>query len=230
MRLNIDLIQGKNKNVFFTSDFHCFHQNVIRFDSRPFSNLDEMHLAIEEGWNEVVGKDDIVIYNGDLSFARAEDKPSVVRLLNRLNGTIHFVLGNHDKIDEIKKIPRFASINDYLEVRIAEMTPNGKIETLFCCMHYPIREWNKTHHGSYMIHGHSHMALLNSETKWLSEMNEFAKYIPEEDVEEFTSLINKHYLYNKRIFDVGCMGTNYKPISYKEIIKLGRNKEYGIHH
>jgi hypothetical protein len=74
------------------------------------------------------------------------------------------------------------------------------------------------------------MNLLKSETNWLSEMNEFTKYMPEEDVEKFTSLINQHFLYNKRIFDVGCMGSNYKPISYKEIIKLGRNKEYGIHH
>jgi len=67
MRLNIDLTQNKKeKNVFFTSDFHCFHQNVIRFDGRPFANIDEMHLAIEKGWNEVVGEEDIVIYLGDL--------------------------------------------------------------------------------------------------------------------------------------------------------------------
>lgn len=196
MRLDLNLTQTNNKqNVYFTSDFHLFHKNVIRFDNRPFNNVDEMHIAIEEGWNEVVQPQDIVIYLGDLSFAKREDKKYVSEMLNRLNGTIHFVLGNHDKYFEIKEISRFASVQDYLEVRIKhiENEMNKSIETLFCRMHYPIYSWNKSHRGSFMVHGHCHGNLHHGE--------------------------EASFYDNRRVIDVGCMLHNYKPISYSDVME-----------
>ncbi|MEK6882675.1 MAG: hypothetical protein AABY22_23840, partial [Nanoarchaeota archaeon] len=89
MRLNIDLTQGKERKVFFTSDFHLFHVNVLKYDNRPFDNVHDMHVAIETRWNEVVGPNDIVIYLGDLSFARKEDKAYVEGMMHSLNGEIH---------------------------------------------------------------------------------------------------------------------------------------------
>lgn len=191
MRLNIDLTQGKEKKVFFTSDFHLFHQNVLKFDNRPFNDVHEMHTAIETRWNEVVGPNDIVIYLGDLSFARKEDKVYVEGMMHGLNGEIHFVMGNHDKWEDIKKFTIFKSQQDYLEVRISEMVDGKKIERMFACMHYPIYSWNKKHHGHYMVHGHCHLNLNEGE---------FHK--------------------ENRIIDVGCMGYNYTPITHLEIIKL----------
>jgi calcineurin-like phosphoesterase family protein len=196
MRLDINLTQENNKqNVYFTSDFHLFHKNVIRFDNRPFDNVDKMHIAIEEGWNEVVQPQDIVIYLGDLSFARREEKQTVEDILNRLNGTIHFVLGNHDKYFDIKQMPRFKTVQDYLEVRIKHFDDKtGKVvETLFCCMHYPIYSWNKSHHGSFMIHGHCHGNLHHGE--------------------------DASFYDNRKVIDVGCMLHDYKPISYLDIME-----------
>lgn len=194
MRLDIDLTQGKIvRNVYFTTDFHLFHQNVIKFDSRPFPNLEEMHDDIEKKWNETVTMNDIVIYIGDLSFARREDKILVNKMMNRLNGTIHFVLGNHDKYDEIKKMPRFASVQDYLEVRITRLVDSIREETLFCVMHYPIYSWNKKHHGSYMVHGHCHGNLHHGE--------------------------EASFYDNRRVIDVGCMLHDYRPISYTDVIQ-----------
>ena len=204
MRLNINLTEGKIKrNVFFTSDFHCFHKNVIRFDDRPFSSVDEMHIAIENGWNEVVGPDDIVVYLGDLSFAKREEKEAVNAFVSRLNGSIHFVLGNHDKYDEIIKNTTFKSVSDYLEVRITHLVDNVSVKTLFCCMHYPIYSWNKSHHGSIMVHGHCHMNLSDTE---------FHK--------------------THRIIDVGCMDWNYKPLSFLEVLNEVNSKNLidVIHH
>lgn len=204
MRLDIDLTQGNTeRNIFFTSDFHLFHQNVLKFDNRPFNDIHEMHISIEEGWNEVVGPDDTVIYIGDLSFARGDDKLFVEGMMYNLNGTIHYVMGNHDKLEDIKKISKFSSIQDYLEVRVKHNQPNPnlngaliKTETLFCCMHYPIFEWNKKHHGSYHLHGHSHGNIYNGD--------------------------EKGYYDGRRVMDVGCMLHDYKPVSYKTVIdKLG---------
>ena len=201
MRLQIDLTQGKKVvNVYFTSDFHLFHQNVIKFDNRPFTNVQEMHAEIEKKWNETVTPDDIVIYLGDLSFARREDALLVNEMLKRLNGTIHFVMGNHDKIEDIRKTSRFASIQDYLEVRITHNVDSDihigakvKVETLFCCMHYPIYSWNKKHHGSYMVHGHCHGNLHHGE-----------------DVSFYDG---------RRVIDLGCMLHDYTPIDYKNIME-----------
>jgi len=195
MRLNLDLTQKNNEfDVFFTTDFHLFHNNVIRFDNRPFKDVHEMHVAIEERWNEVVGPKDVVIYLGDLSFARREDKQYVENMLDRLNGTMHFVLGNHDKYDEIKKMSRFVSVQDYLEVRINHFdNSDSRVETLFCCMHYPIYSWNKAHHGSYHIHGHCHGNLHHGE--------------------------DASFYNNRRVIDVGCMLHDYRPISYKEVME-----------
>lgn len=194
MRLDINLTQPNDKrNVFFTSDFHLFHNNVLKFDNRPFVDVHEMHVAIEGGWNEVVNPNDIVIYLGDLSFARREDKASVDALLSRLNGTIHFVMGNHDKFDEIKKMSRFQSVQDYLEVKIKHIDNYNVAEKMFCCMHYPIYSWNKSHHGSYHVHGHCHGNLHHGE--------------------------DASYYWNRRAIDVGCMLHDYKPISYLQVIE-----------
>ncbi len=199
MRLNIDLTQGKTqKNVYFTADFHLFHHNVLKFDKRPFNDVHQMHQVIEQRWNETVKPDDIVIYLGDLSFARREDNDYVNNMLKRLNGKIHFIMGNHDKIDDIRKVPNLESIQDYLEVRITHMQhENGigdkKVETLFCCMHYPIYSWNKKHHGSYHAHGHCHGNLHHGE--------------------------EASFYDGRRVIDVGCMLHDYRPISYNQIIK-----------
>lgn len=224
MRLNIDLSQGKVKNkVFFISDYHLFHNNVLKFDNRPFADVHEMHIAIEERWNSVVGKDDTVIYLGDLSFGKKNDNTFIEGLFWRLNGHIHFVLGNHDKFENIKSLPRIETVSDYLEVRVTEMGDvNGKeqrIETLFCCMHYPIYSWNKKHHdNSFLIHGHSHQNLVESENEWIMKINNFTKYIPEEFKTVFTSLINEKKFYDGRVVDASCSGWDYTPISHKTII------------
>jgi len=203
-----------------------YHNNVLKFDDRPFNDVHEMHIAIEERWNEVVGPNDIVIYLGDLSFARGDDKSFVEGMINNLNGTIHYVLGNHDKPEDIKKIGKFASVNDYLEVRIKDKPSesDSNIETLFCCMHYPILEWNKKHHGnSFMIHGHCHMNLFNNDKDWFDNISEFSKYIPKEQLDEYNKLVGIKHYYKGKVFDVGCMGWDYRPVSYLEISSLGKD-------
>ena len=49
MRINV-----ANQNVYFTSDFHFYHTNIIRFDNRPFRNVDEMNETIVGNWNDKI--------------------------------------------------------------------------------------------------------------------------------------------------------------------------------
>ena len=48
--------------VFFTSDTHFYHGNIIRFCNRPFKDVEMMNETIISNWNDTVGQDDIVFH------------------------------------------------------------------------------------------------------------------------------------------------------------------------
>lgn len=48
--------------VFFTSDTHFYHGNIIRFCNRPFKDVEVMNETIISNWNNTVGQDDIVFH------------------------------------------------------------------------------------------------------------------------------------------------------------------------
>ncbi len=50
--------------VFFTSDTHFNHTNIIRFCSRPFKDVEHMNETLIANWNRVVGPDNIVFHLG----------------------------------------------------------------------------------------------------------------------------------------------------------------------
>jgi calcineurin-like phosphoesterase family protein len=81
-------------NIFFTSDTHFCHSNIIEFCGRPFKDVEEMNEALISNWNKVVGPTDIVYHLGDFCFAGSVEWHSI---LSRLNGRIHLIIGNHDE-------------------------------------------------------------------------------------------------------------------------------------
>ena len=79
--------------VYFTSDTHFYHSNIIGFCKRPFKNVEDMNETLIENWNRVVGQDDIVFHLGDFCLGGSHEW---TKILNRLNGKIYLILGNHD--------------------------------------------------------------------------------------------------------------------------------------
>lgn len=128
------------------SDTHFGHQNVIKYDNRPFKNAAAMDAALITNWNNVVKPNDIVYHLGDFAF-HAEDM--VCNILNQLNGRKILILGNHDKVMRTDIVSKyFEKITNYLEVY--------EDKQLICMFHYPIAEFNKAHRGAFHIHGHCH--------------------------------------------------------------------------
>lgn len=84
--------------IFFTSDLHFGHYNVIQYCNRPFDTVEQMNEYMVEKWNEVVGPDDIVYVLGDFAMGPQEN---VVKYGPRLNGIKFLVPGNHDRCHEI---------------------------------------------------------------------------------------------------------------------------------
>lgn len=51
--------------TYYISDLHLGHENVIRFDNRPFDSVEEMNETLVNNWNSVVTNADHVYHLGD---------------------------------------------------------------------------------------------------------------------------------------------------------------------
>jgi calcineurin-like phosphoesterase family protein len=132
------------KRTFYTADNHFGHANIIKYQNRPFADVEEMNRVMIENWNAVVGIDDIVYHLGDFALMPAD---RIEKLLMRLNGEIHIIWGNHDK--ETRRVKHlFDSYSDIKYIR------DDGHDIVLC--HYGMRVWNKSHHGSLHFYGHSH--------------------------------------------------------------------------
>lgn len=81
------------KPTFFSSDWHCGHENVLKHDERPFKDIDHMHETLITRYNAAVPHNGICYFLGDMG-----NRPDDIRkVITRLNGTKVLILGNHDK-------------------------------------------------------------------------------------------------------------------------------------
>ena len=81
---NMELKYNSNDvNLFFTSDTHFWHSNIIKYCNRPFMDIEEMNEEIIKRWNDKIEKDDLVFHLGDFAFCGPSQYKT---LLERLNG------------------------------------------------------------------------------------------------------------------------------------------------
>lgn len=137
-------------NLFFTSDLHFGHKNIIKFCNRPFSSVEEMNDGLVARWNDVVKPNDTVWVLGDFAFTNIDH---IKEILERLNGNIHMVLGNHDH--EIIKY-RNQLLNSGLVKEICDYKELRMYGQKICLFHFAQRTWNAAHHGAWHLFGHTH--------------------------------------------------------------------------
>ena len=135
--------------IYFSSDLHFYHKNIIEYCNRPFVNVDEMNQTIISNFRNVVTDNDLLILVGDISFGNEDE---TYYAISHLPGTKILVRGNHDKvIDESSKIQslfhRIANLYEFYD---------KPTKSYFVACHYPMFHWNKSHKGSYHVHGHNH--------------------------------------------------------------------------
>lgn len=70
-------------NIFFSSDLHFGHKNIIKYCTRPFESVEEMNKKLIENWNSVVTNDDTVFFLGDAGFGSVT---KICECVKRLNG------------------------------------------------------------------------------------------------------------------------------------------------
>lgn len=137
-------------NVWATSDLHFGHSNNIIYSNRPTTPEEQEDWIISQ-LSKFIKPGDIVYHMGDFAFGPLGKYTDIVRIMSKLPGDWNFIIGNHDKENQLKaasKGTRHNVIGSYHEKKIYGKT--------FIMFHYPIENWNKKHYGSIHLHGHIH--------------------------------------------------------------------------
>ena len=179
------------EKIFFTSDTHFHHENIMRYCNRPFSSIEEHDEALVNNWNSVVPEDGIVYHLGDVGFA---PRKYMSDLLDRLNGKKILIIGNHDWR---RVVADFQFANKF-ELMTQQM--NLKIENQHIILnHYPMLcysgTYRKKNEMTWQLFGHVHSGPLSNKGK---------------DDNRLTMLFPAQY-------DVGVDNNNFKPISFYEV-------------
>lgn len=131
--------------VHFTADTHFGDPRALRFDHRPFPDLDAHDEGLIAAWNAAVAPGDVVWHLGD--FALGPPPERIAEILARLHGEKHLITGNNDG-------PATLAASGWASVRAyAEIAVEGR--ALVLC-HYAFRTWNGIGRGALNLHGHSH--------------------------------------------------------------------------
>lgn len=133
--------------LYFTSDLHFYHDNIIKHTNRPFINAEEMNNTLIERWNSKISFNDDVYILGDFTMKGPE---LATEVLLKLKGKKYLIRGNHDRFVNHYDfdLSQFIWVKDY-----AEIVYNN---TQFILFHYPILEWKGYFKGSIQLHGHQH--------------------------------------------------------------------------
>lgn len=118
---------------YYFSDMHFGHNNIIRFDGRPFTDTEQMREAIINNWNERVKDEDTVYVLGDAFF---KGEAASIEIMERLNGHKRLIRGNHDRVRG-KLSLHWDAINDYDEIK------DGEYQVVLS--HYPMMFYNRQH-------------------------------------------------------------------------------------
>lgn len=144
-------------NVFFTSDLHLGHKNIIEYSKCPFKDVEEMDEMLVKNWNDVVRPGDRVYLLGDFYLGRADDEGlAAAGFAKRLMGQKYMIWGNHDK--RIRRSKAFQAFQDeFIWCKDLDQIEVDSQKIILC--HFAMLTWNQSHRGSWMLHGHSHGSL-----------------------------------------------------------------------
>jgi calcineurin-like phosphoesterase family protein len=154
--------------LYFTSDQHFGHANIIGYCHRPFADVDRMREWFVDLWNWVVEPDDVVWVLGDVALGRLEETLPIV---SALKGHKVLVPGNHDRCWRGHRKP--SKRQAYLDAGFEEILDGDQVLTIggqqVLVSHFPYRgtgdqeglderyrEFKPVDEGAWLLHGHVH--------------------------------------------------------------------------
>ena len=197
MKSNIQTLYSieESNNIFFTSDTHFQHENILKYCNRPFANIKEHDEELIRRWNEKIPEDGIVFHLGDVCFGHNKRNSEI---LKQLHGTIHLVIGNHDWKNVVEQQSwRFESMNQQLKIKI------GNKDIIL--NHYPLLTFAGAWKGlqaTWQLFGHVHSSPYTAQGL---------------DHQRLNMLFTTQY-------DVGVDNNNFTPVSFTEVSQIIENQ------
>lgn len=188
---NQTFVFNDGTKVWFTSDTHFHHDNILKFCNRPFQDVKEMNECMIETWNELIGPEDTVFHLGDFCFGGSSNW---LDILPRLNGHIHLILGNHDvKNIRVQYLDYFESVSFQQQIIV-----EGRSIYL---NHYPFLTWGGMYrdadHQVWQLFGHVH----SKNGSGGADSGRLQYLLPIQ-------------------YDVGVDNNIYEPLNFKEVEKI----------
>lgn len=150
------------ERVWVWSDLHLFHTNILRYSSRPFGSIQEMHDTLWANAFASVGDTDWLLFVGDLSFGQPD---ATAAWMASLPGRKVNIMGNHDVQGACSKVSPFhlgfeaiAESQDWRAPKGLVDAEGQPIDRLWIT-HYPLYSgW--VPEGVAHVHGHLHQHRL----------------------------------------------------------------------
>lgn len=183
--------------IWFTSDTHFFHRNVIEYCNRPWHTVEEMNEGLIERWNARVKKNERIYVLGDFCFGGAKRSKEI---LDRLNGHKILILGNHDGPAHKMLAAGFAEVYENHRITL----PNGQSVLL---SHFP-------------YHPHT----LGEEDYWRIYKHD-TRYLHKRIVDDGESILLHGHVHTQwkcqgRQINVGADVWDWAPVSHEQIQNL----------
>lgn len=153
------------KNIFFISDTHFGHANMLTFINydgtrmRPFSSIEDCDEFMIENWNKVVKPTDRIYHLGDVVY-KCSNRDEIMQ---RLNGEKILIKGNHDK-DQLGWYTKY----------FKDIRSTHHIDGNYLLSHFPIHPDSK---GRFVrgLHGHIHAQTVMKHEPYINPFGEIVE-------------------------------------------------------
>lgn len=161
-------------NIWVTSDLHIGHDRAFLYEARGFGSIEEHDRALVENWNELVDPEDTVYVLGDVMLRHSAEDTDFsygLSVLQKLQGKLVIIRGNHDSVNRIEKYKECSNVVSAGDAALYLNYP-GERRFQFYLSHYPtiishgklkamtaalINLYGHTHQKEEFYQGHPYM-------------------------------------------------------------------------
>lgn len=182
--------------TWYISDNHWNHNNVLKFEDRPYETIEEMNQCMIKTWNKYIQPEDTVHHLGDFCFGGYN---RWISILEQLNGNITLYKGNHDESKVIKRLLKEGYLQDVHVVgdSFKIRSPKTNTKYILTLTHYPMEIGNRPRLFNVSAHIHSEPSSyynqlnvgVDSPIPFIDD-REFGQPISEEELIEYMDYIS----------------------------------------
>ena len=194
---------SERKLIFFTSDWHIGHPNVLDYSKRPFTDIDHMEHILINNFNSTVPQGSLTYFLGDMGLCKGD---RIKKVLDQLNGSKCLILGNHDKGSNTMYSLGFDVVLNAATLYIA----NQRVTMSHCPLRGLYREDTSGMKGSMpgaLWHGDHKQHAFSVENEGQFHLS---GHIHSPNGGKSEKILGKQY-------DVGVDANNYRPVSISKI-------------